>query len=293
MPTSPFISRLQSGQVLIADGATGTNLQKRGLQPGQLNETWSFEHPEEIVRLHREFIQAGSDILLTNTFQASALRLAAAGMVGKAREVNTRAVELARQAIGQASILVGGSVGPTGQLLKPYGPLSEEQMSESFAEQIQALAEAGVDFLVIETHFDLKEAGLALKAARACCSLPAVVSFSYDRGTRTMMGVKPSQMAAEFVKLGADVLGINCGRSLEDNLQALKELRQATSLPVWFKPNAGLPHADAQGNSIYDVTPEQMGAQAAGWIASGAQVVGGCCGTSPEHLAQIALSVRK
>jgi 5-methyltetrahydrofolate--homocysteine methyltransferase len=306
------MERLRAGEILAADGATGTNLQARGLERGQPSETWLFERPEEIVRLHQDFLQAGADILLTCSFGASPLRLGASAAGRSPAEVNRRAVELARQAIqgfgeakpGQASLrqnpYIAGSLGPSGQLLRPYGPLDEEQVFASYAEQAQALVEAGVDLLVIETQFDLNEASQALKAAlQAGGSLPIVVSFSYDRGTRSMMGVRPAQMAAHFAVLVEQaqpeqiLLGVNCGRSLEENLQALKELRLATSQPpnsvrLWFKPNAGLPKAGAQGEALYEVTPEAMGALVPTWIAAGAQIVGGCCGTSPAHLAAIA-----
>ncbi len=295
---SNFLERINAGEVLVADGATGTNLQQRGLERGASAETWVLERPQEIVRLHRDFLAAGADLLLTATFGATAIRLEAAGglaLAGRAAEINRRAVALARQAAAEAGrlgTLVAGSIGPTGQLLKPFGPLEESAAEEAFAAQARALAEAGVDLLVVETQFDLSEARAALRAARlADAGIPLVCSFSYDRGTRTMMGVRPSQMAAELGEL-ADVLGINCGRSLDDNFKALGELRAATNRPVWFKPNAGLPEVDGQGRSVYSVTPEEMGTRAPAWLHAGAQVVGGCCGTSPEHLKEIANAVR-
>jgi 5-methyltetrahydrofolate--homocysteine methyltransferase len=177
-------------------------------------------------------------------------------------------------------------------MLQPYGVLSEVDAEAAYAEQAAVLSEAGVDVLVIETQFDLNEAKAAIRGARSVTGLPLVCSFSYDRGTRTMMGVKPAQMGKELAEAGVTALGINCGRSLEDNLQALRELRQVTGLPIWFKPNAGLPHNDADGGSQYDVTPEMMAAQVPLWIEAGAQLVGGCCGTSPEHLEAIARAVR-
>lgn len=292
MTASSFLERIKSGRLLLSDGATGTNLQARGLPPGSPAESWVFERPEEVLRLHRDFIEAGSDIILTNTFGASPLRLDASGLNGKVEEVNQRAVELARQAVSGGSVLVAGSIGPSGSLLKPYGPLEEEQVFDSFTEQAQALSNVGVDLLVIETQFDINEAKLALEAARSASNLPVVVSFSYDRGTRTMMGVTPNQMAAQFNKSGADVLGVNCGKSLDDNLEALKELRAATDLPLWFKPNAGLPEVDPLGNSKYTVTPEALGDRVRDWVAAGASVVGGCCGTSPMHIAQIANQIK-
>ena len=198
---------------------------------------------------------------------------------------------LAKEAAAGTAVLVAGSIGPTGQLLKPLGPLEEADAISAFAIQARALSEAGADLLVIETQFDLGEARAALQAARAASRLPIVCSFSYDRGTRTMMGVRPAQMAQELGGL-VDVLGINCGRSLEENFKALQELRSATSLPIWFKPNAGLPELDPEGNPTYTLAPEQEGALAAQWVKAGAQVIGGCCGTSPEHLRAIASAVK-
>jgi 5-methyltetrahydrofolate--homocysteine methyltransferase len=289
-----FLERIQSGQVLIADGATGTNLQQRGLGRGVAAEAWVLERPDEILRLHRDFIAAGANIILSCTFGGTSIRLASeASLAGRMAEVNRRAVELARSAAQGTGALVGGSIGPTGQLLQPLGPLAEADAEAAFAEQASLLSQAGVDLLVVETQFDLSEARAALRAAReAGGGLPVGCSFSYDRGTRTMMGVRPSVMAAELEGL-ADVLGINCGRSLDDNLKALQELRQATAKPIWFKPNAGLPKLDEQGVPSYDVTPELMGARVPGWLSAGAQIVGGCCGTSPEHLAAIAKVVQK
>jgi 5-methyltetrahydrofolate--homocysteine methyltransferase len=292
MSNSGFLDRLSSGQKLVADGATGTNLQARGLESGLPSDVWVLENPQQIVQLHRDFVAAGANIILTASFGGTAIALEHLGLAGRASEINRRAAELARQATAGTDVLVGGSMGPTGQMLKPLGTLDENEASAAFADQARALTEAGVDLLVIETQFDLQEAGAAIKAARSVSSLPLVVSFSYDRGTRTMTGVKPSQMAREISALGVDVLGVNCGRSLEDNLKALKELREVTTLPIWFKPNAGLPRLDDEEKPVYDVTPEMMAAQVPEWLAAGAQIVGGCCGTSPEHLRQIAQAVK-
>ena len=288
-----FLEFIKTGKVLVADGATGTNLQQRGLPRGLSGENWVLDKPEEIIRLERDFIDAGAGLILTCTFNASPLRLEGGDLAGHALEINRRAVELGRQAIAGRPVLLGGSIGPAGKLLKPYGPLSEEEAVQNFAEQAQALADAGVDLLVIETQFDLSEAKAALTGARQVTHLPIVCSFSFDRGTRTMMGVKPSQVAAELKELDVDMVGINCGRSLTENLAALKELRLSTDLPIWFKPNAGLPEVDAQGNAHYTTTPEQMGELAPEWIAAGAQIIGGCCGTSPDHLRRIAAAAKR
>jgi len=284
-----FMEQLSAGKKFVTDGATGTNLQQRGLGLGVAPETWVLERPQEIVRLQRDFIAAGADIILTCTFGGTRLRLGE--LAPRAAEVNAQAVALAKEAAAGTDTLVAGSIGPTGQMLQPYGPLEESAAEAAFAEQVRWLAEAGVDLLVVETQFDIAEAKAALRAARAAGGwLPLLCSFSYDRGVRTMMGVRPSQMAAEIGDL-ADVLGINCGRSLDENEKALSELRAATLKPIWFKPNAGLPRTVGE-SLVYDVTPAMMGERAPRWLAAGAELIGGCCGTSPEHLAEIAKAVK-
>ena len=292
MNNSTFLDALKSGRRIVSDGATGTNLIARGLPHGTTAENWVLEQPEQIVRLHQEFITAGADLILTSTFGATSLRLAGSSLDGRVVEVNQRAVQLARQAAGNSKVWVAGSLGPVGGLLKPYGPLEVQAVTQSYAEQAHALAEAGVDLLAIETQFDLGEAKAAIQGVRSVTGLPLVCSFSYDRGRRTMMGLSPTQAARQLAELAIDAIGINCGRSLEENLQNLVELRQATSLPIWFKPNAGLPHIDEQNRTSYSISPAEMGAQAIAWLEAGAQVIGGCCGTSPEHLAQIALAIK-
>jgi 5-methyltetrahydrofolate--homocysteine methyltransferase len=287
-----FLESVRTGRHLVADGASGSNLMARGLPSGSTAENWVLEQPAQIIRLHQEFIAAGADILLTSTFGATSLHLAGSTLAGRGIEVNQRAVELARQAAGESPVWVAGSLGPVGALLKPYGPLDPAAVTESYAEQARALAEGGADLLAIETQFDLGEAKAAIQGVRSVTDLPLVCSFSYDRGRRTMMGLSPTQAARQLADLGIDIIGINCGRSLEENLQNLLELRQATSLPIWFKPNAGLPQLDEQGRTTYSVSPADMGAQVPAWLEAGAQIVGGCCGTSPEHLAQIAQAVK-
>ena len=292
MTKKTFVERLQAGEILVSDGATGTNLQKRGLPSGVTAEQWVIEKPNQIERLYQDFIQAGSDIILTCTFGGSPIRLEHAGMTGKVGEVNRRAVELAHKVAEGTDVLIAGSIGPSGQMLKPLGLLEVEDAIASFAEQAKALEEGGVDFLVIETQFDIAEATAAIQGAQSATSLPIVCSFSYDRGTRTMMGVKPIQMAKAIAPLGVVALGVNCGRSLEDNLAVLQELKQNTDLPIWFKPNAGMPELDENNNPTYSVDPVSMGANVQKWIEAGARIIGGCCGNSPEHVQAIAKAVK-
>jgi 5-methyltetrahydrofolate--homocysteine methyltransferase len=292
MTKKTFSERLQAGQILVSDGATGTNLQKRGLPQGVTAEQWVLENPDQIERLYRDFIQAGSNIILTCTFGGSPVRLEHAGLPGKTTEVNHRAAELARKAVQGTDVLIAGSIGPSGQMLKPLGLLEVDDAVASFAAQAKALEEGGVDFLVIETQFDINEATAAIQGAQSVSSLPIVCSFSYDRGTRTMMGVKPAQMVKAIAPLGVIALGVNCGRSLEENLAVLQDLKQNTDLPIWFKPNAGMPELDEDNHPVYSVNPHEMGANVPQWIEAGARIIGGCCGNSPEHIQAIAEAVK-
>lgn len=291
MTDKNFVTELQSGVILVADGATGTNLQQRGLPPGTAPDEWVFDNPEAVIQLHRDFIEAGSNLILTDTFGATSLRLRGSNYEGKAVELNQSAVELARQAVGDGDVFVAGSLGPVGGLIQPYGPLSLDEVREAYAEQAKALTEGGVDLLVIETQFSLEEALAALEGVQKNSSLPIIVSFSYDKGTRTMMGVKPSQVMETFSRRGVAAIGANCGKSLETNQQVIEEMAAAkTGVPIWAKPNAGLP-VPGTIPARYDTTPEQMGAVAVLLVEAGAQIVGGCCGTTPAHLAAIAAAV--
>jgi 5-methyltetrahydrofolate--homocysteine methyltransferase len=290
---SDFRERLLAGERFVLDGATGTNLQRTGLPVGAAAEIWVLEKPEAIADLERAFVAAGSDIILTCTFGGTRLRLEASGLADHFEAINRKAVEIAQGVTAGTDVLVAGSIGPTGHMLAPLGTLSEEDAEADYREQAQLLVDAGVDLLVVETQFDLTEAAAAVRAVRSVdAAIPLVCSFSYDRGTRTMMGVKPESMAETIGALDVDVLGINCGRSLDENLDALGQLRQATDKPLWFKPNAGLPEMDEDGKPTYSVSPAEMGALVPDWLAAGAQLVGGCCGTSPDHLAEIAKAVR-
>ncbi len=284
-----FLERLSEGEVFVSDGATGTNLQRMGLPVGAPGEIWVLENPDGILALNQAFIEAGSDILLTCTFGATRMRLRAANLVDDFEAINRRAIEIAQKAVMATDVLVAGSIGPLGHMLEPLGTVSVDEAEAEFAEQAALLSEGGVDLIIIETQFDLNEAKAAIRGVRAVNSeIPLVCSFSYDRGTRTMMGVKPEQMAEIIGVLDVDLLGINCGRSLDENLTVLSSLNEATEKPIWFKPNAGLPEMDDDGRPTYSVSPAEMGALVPEWVARGARVVGGCCGTSPEHLAEIA-----
>jgi len=288
-----FLERLNAGEIFIADGATGTNLQEMGLKAGFVPEDLVMDQPDLLLKLETAFVEAGSDIILTCTFGGTDLRMKDSKYADKTGEVNKRAVELARKAASiRKDVLVAGSIGPTGQLMNPYGPLLPEEAKASFSKQAKALAEGGVDLLVIETFFAFEEATAAFEGARSVTNLPIVVSFSYDRGVRTMMGVKPTDVIKKYKELGAAVVGANCGTTLENMDKVVQEYAAAEpGFPIWAKPNAGLPRMEGT-TSVYDVTPEQMGESALRNITNGARIVGGCCGSTPEHVAGIAKAVK-
>jgi 5-methyltetrahydrofolate--homocysteine methyltransferase len=284
-----FVERLAAG-TLVADGATGTNYQRMGIEPGVAPEEWVFDEPEKVQELHRRFVDAGAQLILTCTFGGSSLRLADERLAGRADELNRRAVELAREAAGDG-VLVAGSIGPTGHLTEPLGPLTHALAVQTFSDQARALAEGGVDVLVLETFFSLDEGLWALEGIRRATDLPVVVSYSFDQGTRTMMGLTPTQVVEAFAPLGVAAVGANCGKSLDETDLIVDELLAAAGdLPLWVKPNAGVPRVVGE-DVVYDAGPEDMALHAAAYVAKGVRVVGGCCGTTPEHLAAIAAAV--
>ena len=288
-----LIERLAAGEILVADGATGTNLQAAGLGLGVPPEEWIFDEPDKIRALHRAFVDAGSDIILTCTFGGTRIRLRESAYQDRVVELNKRAVHLACEAASaRADVLVAGSMGPTSILLEPLGELTHAEAANAYAEQAAALTEGGVDFLLLETFFALEEAIAAIEGVKRASSLPLVVSFSYDQGTRTMMGLTPSQVAAAIVPLGVAAIGANCGKDLDSMEKIVAELAgRKTGLPLWIKPNAGLPRMDGD-RPVYDMPPEKMGEYTQRFIQLGAQIVGGCCGNSPAHVAAIARAAK-
>ncbi len=272
--------------MLLADGAIATNYQDMDIEPGVAPEQWVLDAPERVKELHRRFAQAGSDLVLTCTFGASAVRLEDGPLAGRARELNLRAAEIARAAVGE-EILVAGSVGPTGQLVEPFGLLTRDVCLAAFTEQARALVDGGVDLLVLETFFALDEALWAAEAIRAVTDLPLVMAFSFDQGTRTMMGLSPADVTAAAEPLGLAALGANCGRSLDDTARLVSEFLDAgLSCPLWVKPNAGVPKVVA-GDVVYPEGPDSFAVQVAELVTRGARIVGGCCGSTPAHLAAL------
>jgi 5-methyltetrahydrofolate--homocysteine methyltransferase len=291
--TDRFRERLAAGPVLVADGATGTSYQEMGSEIGVAPEEWVWDRPERVLELHRAFIRAGSDIILTDSFGGTPLRMREGKYARRASELNRRAAELAREAAaGSDGVLVAGSIGPTGLLMEPYGELTQAAAVETFATQAAALTEGGVQLLVLETFFALDEALAAIEGMRRASALPIVVSFSFDQGTKTMMGLSPTQMVQAIAPLGVAAIGANCGKSLQAMEAVVTEISGLNSdIPLWVKPNAGLPRMDGD-LARYDTTPATMAEYAGRFIELGARVVGGCCGTSPAHVAAIAQAAR-
>jgi len=283
--------RLARPGVLVADGATGTQLQKAGLPVGAPSELWVLENPDGVRALHRSYVAAGSDVILTDTFGGTRIKLEKNGLGEKVAEINTKAAQLAREVAGEGRIVLG-DMGPTGALLEPYGELSEAAAVKAFAEQAAALAAGGVDAILIETMSDLNEAIAAVKGARQTTTLPVLVTMSFDSHGRTMMGVKPAKAARELTALGVDVIGVNCGRTLTENLVAIQEMRLAAPDAVLMaKPNAGLPHADGS-DAVYDVTPEIMAEYALKFANEGVRILGTCCGSDPAHIKAVAQTLK-
>jgi 5-methyltetrahydrofolate--homocysteine methyltransferase len=291
-----FLERLNAGEILVADGATGSNLQKMGLKPGRPPEDLVIDSPEILLKLVSSFVEAGSDIILTCTFGGTRMRMKDSKYQDRTPEVNIRAAELARRAASaREGVLVAGSMGPVGALIKPYGPLEADDVKATFAEQAKALTEGGVDLLLIETMFAFEETTAAFEGARSVTDLPIVVSFSYDRGTRSMMGVKPKDVIKKYSEMGAVMVGANCGTTLE-NMEAVVKEYAATvpNFPLWVKPNAGIPRMDIETEQgIYDMSPEDMATYVQKYVELGARVVGGCCGNTPEHIAAIVRAVKR
>ena len=277
-----------------SSAATVWNHQQNGLLPGVPSEDWVFDEPAKVEALHRAFVQAGSDIILTCTFGGTKLRLREASQYAdRAHELNVRAAQLARRAAkARDGVFVAGSMGPTGKLMEPLGELTRTEVVENYRDQARALTEGGVDLLLLETFFALDEAEAAIEGVKQGSNLPLVVSFSYDQGTRTMMGLRPSQVVQAIAPLGIAAIGANCGKAPEAMLEIVTEMAaQNTGLPIWAKPNAGLPHLVGD-REIYDANPEIMAGFAQKYVAAGAQIVGGCCGNTPAHVAAIAQAVK-
>ena len=280
---SRFSEIMSSHTILVADGATGTQLQKAGLPAGVSPESWNLDNPSAIIALHESYRDAGSQIVLTNTFGGSRIKLSRNKLGDKVAEINQAAAQLARSVMGDDG-LVFGDMGPTGELLEPLGTLTYEQAVTAFAEQAAALAEGGADAIIIETMSDLNEAKAAVEGAKKACKLPILVTMSFDTHGRTMMGVKPATAILGLWPLGLAAVGANCGRSLTDTLTAIEAMHMSNPQAILMaKPNAGLPHLEGS-DTVYEVSPQVMAEYALKFRDAGVKIFGGCCGSTPDHI---------
>lgn len=287
----PLIQQLTSQRPVLTDGAWGTELQKLGLAPGEIADGWNLLHPERVEEVARSYVEAGSAIILTNTFRANRVALGGHDLAAKTTELNRAGVEISRRAAGNQA-LVFASIGPSGKLLMAE-EISEKELRDAFAEQANALAEGGPDALVIETMSDLAEAGIALDAARAT-GLPVVVCMVFDSGKnqdRTLTGVTPERAAKELTERGSDVIGANCGKDIDAFIDVCRRLRAATDRPIWIKPNAGMPRLSGD-SVVYDTTPETFASYTPLLLEAGATFIGGCCGTNSQFIRAMSRSMR-
>ena len=282
---SAFDDLLSERGYLLADGATGTNLFDMGLESGEAPEAWLLEHPDRVQALHQSFVDAGSDIFLTNTFGGTRHRLKLHGLDDQVTSLNRTAARLARGIADEADrpVLVAGSVGPTGELLTPLGKLEKTDAVNSFKEQIEGLVEGGIDLVWIETISAPDELEAAAEAARSF-DLPVCATMSFDSAGRTMMGLTPRAFASLAADFNLDGLGANCGVGAADLMSSVIGFADATpSQPIIAKANCGIPSYE-DGKIVYSGTVEQMAAYAQLARAAGAKIIGGCCGTKPEHI---------
>jgi len=278
-----LLAELLAGGPVITDGALGTQLQARGLATGESPDAWNLSHPDRVEEVARAYVEAGSDLILANTFRANRLALAGYRLADRVEEINRAGIEIARRAAaGRARVFA--SWGPSGKMLMT-GEVSEDDLRGAFAEQARVAAAAGADGIAVETMADLAEARLAVAAASEV-GLPVAACMVFDSGKekdRTMMGTTPEQAAQELTAAGADVVGANCGLGIAGYVPICRRLRAATDRPIWIKPNAGLPEM-REGRTVYRTTPAEFASFVPALLEAGASFLGGCCGTGPEFV---------
>jgi 5-methyltetrahydrofolate--homocysteine methyltransferase len=285
-PMSETILDLVEKRTVLLDGGFGSELIRRGLTQGICPEGWNIEKPEIIQDVHKGYFEAGSDAVLTNSFGGSRIRLASHGVENRTYELNRAGADLAVQ-VKPNGKFVGGSVGPTGKFLKPHGKFTEEEFEEAYVEQARGLADGGVDFILIETQYDLREALCALRAVRRTVSLPTFVTLTFKpvpRGFFTLMGDSIARCVDVLGEEGVPVVGANCTVGAPEMAELIKEMRSKTDLPLIAQANAGQPTVTSEGIATYTQTPEDYVASVPRLIENGANIIGGCCGTNDEHI---------
>jgi len=284
-----ILDRIKAGEVLVSDGAMGTMLFQKGLQVGECPEKVNLEKSDILEEIAQSYYRAGADIIHTNTFGGSPLKLAMYNLDNRTEEINIRAIRAARHAVGENAYL-SLSCGPSGKILKPYGDTEPEEMYESFRRQIKAAVSESVDMITVETMTDLTEARLAIKAVRSVSdSIPLAATMTFDAtpdGYFTIMGVSVQQAAGELAEEGADLVGSNCGNGIKNMIEIASEFKKSSHLPIIIQSNAGLP--EMKGDiPVYSETPEYMAGECRKLLDLGVNIIGGCCGTTPAHISAI------
>lgn len=281
-----LLEKLKDGKVLISDGAWGTLLYEQGLQPGECPELWNVTNKDAVLKVAKSYIDAGADMILTNSFGGSPIKLWHYGLEKRALELNEAAAAISREAAGEKHFVLG-SIGPTGVILM-MGDVPEQKLYEGFCIQATGLLKGGVDAICVETMSALDEACLAVKAARTVTGLEVVCTFTFERTQsgqyRTMMGVSPTDMVNAVKAAGASIIGANCGNGFDQMIDIVKEIREAdANIPVLVHANAGKPVV-LEGKTVFPETPETMAGKVLDLVNSGANIIGGCCGTTPAHI---------
>jgi 5-methyltetrahydrofolate--homocysteine methyltransferase len=290
-----IIDKIKAGEILISDGAWGTFLQAMGLQPGECPELWNITHADDVLDIAKGYIDAGSDMVETNSFGGSKFKLSNYGLGDQVYELNKAAAEISRKAAGPDKYVLG-SIGPTGKILM-MGEVSAEELYDAFREQAMALEAGGADAIMIETMTDLEEAIQAIKASKdhTKCEVFCTMTFdkTVDNEFKSMMGVSPTDMVNQIIEAGAELIGANCGHGIKDMVSIVKEIRENNDdIPVLIHANAGMPIYQ-DGETVFPESPEEMADVTGDLISAGANIIGGCCGTTPAHISKIAEVVRK
>jgi 5-methyltetrahydrofolate--homocysteine methyltransferase len=291
-----LLNLLAERKLLVSDGGWGSFLIAAGMQPNECPERWNLDRPDQIRAIAAMYAEAGADLVMTNSFGGSSLKLAPYGLADQAKAINEAAARLTRESIGEGRVVLA-SMGPTGKLLM-MGDVGESEIYDSFAEQARALEAGGADAIAVETMSALDEAALGVRAVKENTGLTVVASFTFNHheetGYRTMMGVTPEEMAAAMLAAGADVLGVNCTLCAGEMVALAAAVRcAAPDTPLLVHPNAGQPQRKADGSVFYLETPEELAAQVPALAAAGASIIGGCCGTGPDHIRAIRAAVER